>query len=790
MFCTLVLLVATVLDSSPQLVDAGMVAPDTIAVTLHEGSVELGSLVPYQPQDGDVVKEENTQRTSVRRGGQEIGTLAGPEANRMLREPDRFAGERIDRARLADPAEWKVAGATVKSVTFKNRVRDAAQVAGGDWKAAFEFIVYLQLESPLPEGDHLIRFGSLPEFQLHWDDTQTVSPAVHVSAIGYRPTDPGKPASLSCWTGAGRTIDYLERFPGLRYRVLEHSSGREVLSGAALLAQETEAADDYTGLRKRPDATITNRFGGPVFKLDLAKLTNPGVYRVAVDGIGCSKPFRISADVYDPLWRLALRGLHVHRRNVPVEVVSVDGETWTRPAADDSAAVHSTARMGNATFDAFVAGATNRPARNTRGGWMDAGDFDSNHSHYWVSLLLLDLIDRHPEALSADDVGISDSGNGRPDLLDEGLWMVDSYRAMQAADGGVTSGIEYAEHPRVGEPSHLNTLAVYQLAPSPRSNFLYAAASARAARVIKRGGFPSDPNPQAYLDSAAAAFRWAKAHLDDPKPDSKQQTEDAHLLAACELLVAGEEQLGSEWLEYVDSLRDNPWQIVSPELNEAVVVFLRLGGQHLDPSRRQALERMFYQTTTQSYLDGSTRKSGYGVLKNGWAPFGYGIGGAPHPGTHHLLQFPTVVPTNESFPPHIKPDRDECIAAGVTGLAFLLGHHPTNRPYVTGLEQLETVDDRWESVQNILHLDSRYAGHRAPAGITIYGTVPPIRDGNSWPINWPLNGDQTVHPQYELWPEYENLHQFPLWAAMTEYTIWQTIAPTIWFAAELHARDR
>ena len=31
---------------------------------------------------------------------------------------------------------------------------------------------------------------------------------------------------------------------------------------------------------------------------------------------------------------------------------------------------------------------------------------------------------------------------------------------------------------------------------------------------------------------------------------------------------------------------------------------------------------------------------------------------------------------------------------------------------------------------------------------------------------------------------------FPLWGAMTEYTIWQSIAPTIWFAAELHACGR
>ena len=88
-------------------------------------------------------------------------------------------------------------------------------------------------------------------------------------------------------------------------------------------------------------------------------------------------------------------------------------------------------------------------------------------------------IDRYPDVLGADDVGISDSGNGRPDLLDEGLWMIDSYRAMQATDSSVPSGIEYAEHPRQREPSHLNSLPIYRLAPSPLANYRHTAAKNR-----------------------------------------------------------------------------------------------------------------------------------------------------------------------------------------------------------------------------------------------------------------------------------------------------------------------
>ncbi len=785
----LVLALVTTSSTEPQIVEVGMVAPDIVAVTIQEGDVELGQLVPYIAKPSDEIKQENVQRVSLRRDGVEVGTVAGPEGHRMIRLPDRFSGERIDRKRLANPENWSISGGRkITSVTYKNRVRDAAHVQGGDWKAAFEFIVYLQLDAGLAEGDHHIQFDKLPRFKFAWDDARTISPAVHVSAIGFRPDDPGKRASLTCWMGERGAFDYLKAFPGLKYHVVEHASGRQVISGDVTLRQKTEDADDYTGLSGRADGSRSNRAGGPVFALDLAALTQPGVYRIVVDGVGSSRPFRIDRDVYDPLWRLALRGLHVHRRNVALQVTSVDGETWTRPAADDSGAVYSTARMGNATFDAFVQGATDRLAPHTRGGWMDAGDFDTNPNHYWVSLMLLDLIDRHPQSLAADDVGISDSGNGRADLLDEAMWMIESYRAMQDADGSVTSGIEYSEHPRQGEPSHLNTLAVYRLAPSPRANYRYAAAAARAVRVRRALQVDRDQLDEC-LASAAKAFAWAEKHRLDPKPDRQEEVDNSRLLASCELMLAGHPKLGAAWLDYADSLADNQWAVVSEEIAEAIVAHLRLGGESMSTEHRESMSRVLYQSTNMGYLDGSARKSGFGVLKNGWAPFGFGIGACPHPGTHHVLLFPSAVPTNDPFPPHIKPDRDEYVAAGVMGLAFVLGHHPTNYSYVTGLETLPQVDDSWQSVHNILHLDSRYAGHRAPVGITVYGAVRPIRDNNSWPINWPLNRDQTVHPTYELWPEYENLHQFPLWGAMTEYTIWQSIGPTIWFAAELHARE-
>ncbi len=207
--------------------------------------------------------------------------------------------------------------------------------------------------------------------------------------------------------------------------------------------------------------------------------------------------------------------------------------------------------------------------------------------------------------------------------------MIDSYRAMQADDGSVPSGIEYAEHPRQGEPSQLNSLPIYRLAPSPLANYRHAAATARAARVLRNGEFQTDDSWNDYLNSAVSAFQWAEAHRAEPAPDPPSTVEEARLLAACELLLAGREDVGAVWIEHVDVLVNKPWAVAPAEVAEAIVAHLQADPESLTQTQRHALSTILYQTVTMSYLDGSTRRSGFGVLKNGWAPFGYGIGGCP-----------------------------------------------------------------------------------------------------------------------------------------------------------------
>ena len=79
------------------------------------------------------------------------------------------------------------------------------------------------------------------------------------------------------------------------------------------------------------------------------------------------------------------------------------------------------------------------------GGWFDAGDtnkyvtFASEAVHG-----LLAAYRRYPDVFD-DDVGIPESGNGIPDIIDEVKWEIDWLERMQMDDGGVLTKVGLIE---------------------------------------------------------------------------------------------------------------------------------------------------------------------------------------------------------------------------------------------------------------------------------------------------------------------------------------------------------
>ncbi len=76
-------------------------------------------------------------------------------------------------------------------------------------------------------------------------------------------------------------------------------------------------------------------------------------------------------------------------------------------------------------------------ARDLRGGWFDAGDTNKYVNNAGQTLHQLLAAYRERPEIWTDDLNIPESGNGRPDLIDEIIWELDWLKRMQQADGGV-----------------------------------------------------------------------------------------------------------------------------------------------------------------------------------------------------------------------------------------------------------------------------------------------------------------------------------------------------------------
>ena len=65
-----------------------------------------------------------------------------------------------------------------------------------------------------------------------------------------------------------------------------------------------------------PYRLILNFLGAEVWQCDFGAFARPGRYVIAVEGVGCSFPFRIDPDVYREAFRVTCRGLYHNRSGI------------------------------------------------------------------------------------------------------------------------------------------------------------------------------------------------------------------------------------------------------------------------------------------------------------------------------------------------------------------------------------------------------------------------------------------------------------------------------------------
>jgi len=498
---------------APVVKHVGRVAPDVLLLIVQAQSVEHGRQVRYEAEEVDTV-ELRKQHRVLWRDGVVIGSLVGVRQD-VLHTVDEVVGEALDLDWAMESASYKVsvegddvAGSwSPVSVYRASRPHDAARSPSGGGFAAMHHL-YLRFEHVLEEGVAYtlsVEEGKLasPKIAFSCDWQADRSEAVHVSQIGFHPDDPVKLAYLSTWMGDGGGIDYRE---GLRFAVLDDRTDVVVYEGVSELSQ--------------PESAPGNVSGTDVYRLDFSAIAEPGRYRVAVDGVGCSFPLAIEEDVWAKAFGSALNALHCQRNGIALgppltPFLRVRGfmpeDGFTVYASDTQPGVRG---QNMNRFQSLLAGRTERTLPDAWGGWMDAGDWDRRPDHALMPLAMFDLLEMFPEASGGLHGASHVSGEAilLPELAYEALWGVDFLQRMQEADGSVRGGIESGAHPRSGETSWQESLLVLAFAPTVESTLDFAAIAARASRWLKG---KDDDRADAYLKNALRAMHWVERQSED-----------------------------------------------------------------------------------------------------------------------------------------------------------------------------------------------------------------------------------------------------------------------------------
>ncbi len=241
--------------------------------------------------------------------------------------------------------------------------------------------------------------------------------------------------------------------------------------------------------------------GDQVWRFDFSSVTTPGVYYVA-DGTTRSEDFEINDDVYHGILDVALKTFYYQRCGVEKES-SVVGDGFSDPVC------HS-----QDINCKFINDPTN-PAleKDMSGGWHDAGDYNKYVNFAGGTLLDLLLAYEMNQESWSDQIGIPESGNGIPDILDEIKIELDWLIKMQDSDGGAHCVVGVENYASASPPSA--DLADRFYGPKTTSaSFTVAAVFALAAKQARKINNATWQNYADDLESKAEdAWTWG---IDNP----------------------------------------------------------------------------------------------------------------------------------------------------------------------------------------------------------------------------------------------------------------------------------
>jgi hypothetical protein len=335
----------------------------------------------------------------------------------------------------------------VTAVGFRRRVFNAAL---NTYDLRIDNALYLQLAQPVADGEAVTVTN--PDATL-WPTTEIFtltadplrySPAIHVNQEGYVPSFP-KRATVGYYLGDMGEMPVA----ATGFSLIDVNTNAVVFQGS-----RTETQD--VGFQTAPLPYQR------VYVADFSSFTTPGEYQIQIAGMGTSLPFLINDGIAMAWARTYALGMYGQRSGTAV------GLPYTRfaHAADHTAPAQIPANDSDPQFSftwTCIAGYastvnSNNPAQtapmlkseanslypfvktgtvDVSGGHWDAGDY-SKYTENSAELVhyLVFSVDSIPGVAAMDNLGIPESGDGIPDVLQEAKWEADFLSKMQDTDGG------------------------------------------------------------------------------------------------------------------------------------------------------------------------------------------------------------------------------------------------------------------------------------------------------------------------------------------------------------------
>lgn len=275
-----------------------------------------------------------------------------------------------------------------------------------------------------------------------------------------------------------------------------------------------------------------------VKQADFSALQALGLFVIKIEGLPVSYPFLIGEAPLLAAHNASTKAFYFNRSGI--EISQELGGQHARAAGhpDTKVKVHKSARSKTRRKGTVLSGSK---------GWYDAGDYGKYvvNSGISTATLLMSYV-HYSDFYQSLDLGIPESNDTVPDLINEVKWNLDWLETMQDEDGGVYHKLTAKRFSSMSATPEQEKSQRYMIGKSVTAALDFAAVMAIASRVMIdfEDEFPGIS--ERYKERAIKAYKWAQAN---PKALYKQprdiqtgayddkSAEDEFAWAAAELFI-------------------------------------------------------------------------------------------------------------------------------------------------------------------------------------------------------------------------------------------------------------